>query len=267
MATTNTNKQPMFVDRPLIERTRVTNQVVGGAGNLNVLGGQNPALLVDMDATLTSDNNSGGIVDSITIVRDDFGLEQTADYVIDANTDLSGVVTLTSGQTVYITDNSLVTPQPESGVGYYTYTGSPEIVGRLGRITYSGVAVPNSSGFAYSNLPSSNLPSVTFVCYHTRQTTVPIPANGDYGLIFAKTIPVGETTVDCTDVMPELTVPVPENGNTVGVGEASPLKIIALFICSVVIACTSVYCKTVCTILRLVMYLVLTLLHRAVTSK
>ena len=33
MATTNTNKQPVFVDRPLIERKRITNQVVGAAGN------------------------------------------------------------------------------------------------------------------------------------------------------------------------------------------------------------------------------------------
>ena len=224
MATTNTNKQPMFVDRPLIERTRVTNQVVGGAGNLNVLGGQNPALLVDMDATLTSDNNSGGIIDSITIVRDDFGLSQTADYVIDANTNLREVVALTSGQTVYITDNSIIAPPAESGIGYYTYTGAGPLTGRIGNLEYSGVAVPNTSGFAYSSPASSNLPSVTFVCYHTRQTTVPIPANGDYGVIFSKTIPVGETFVDCTDVMPEMMVPIPENGNTVGVGEASPLK-------------------------------------------
>ena len=86
MTTTNTNKQPVFVDRPLIERKRITNQVVGAAGNLNVLGGQNPALIVDMDATLTSDNNSGGIVDSITIVRDNFSAEQTEDYVINSTT-------------------------------------------------------------------------------------------------------------------------------------------------------------------------------------
>ena len=116
MATTNTNKQPMFVDRPLIERTRITNQVVGSAGNLNVLGGQNPALLVDMDATLSSDNNSGGIVDSITIVRDNFGLAQTADYVI--NTTTTGeYISLTSGQTVYISETGLTSTAAERGVG------------------------------------------------------------------------------------------------------------------------------------------------------
>ena len=149
---------------------------------------------------------------------------ETADYVIDDSTDLTQVISLTSGQTVYITDNALVSPPPENDAGYYTYTGETAIVGRIGSISYSGIATPNTSGFAYSSLSSSNLPSVTFVCYHTRQTTVPIPANGDYGVIFAKTIPVGETFVDCTDVMPEMMVPIPENGNTVGVGEASPLK-------------------------------------------
>ena len=223
MATTNTNKQPMFVDRPLIERTRVTNQVVGDSNNLNVLGGQNPALLVDMDATLTSDNNSGGIIDSITIVRDDFGLAQTTDYVLDANTS-GDYISFTSGQTIHITATGIANPPAESGVGYYTYTGSVQLEGINTEIEYSGIATPSTSGFKYSSTSSANLPSVTFVCYHTRQTTVPIPANGDYGVIFSKTIPVGETFVDCTDVMPEMMVPIPENGNTVGVGEASPLK-------------------------------------------
>tara|TARA_R100001086_G_scaffold1071_3_gene693 strand:- start:25400 stop:26197 length:798 start_codon:yes stop_codon:yes gene_type:complete len=224
MATTNTNKQPMFVDRPLIERTRLTNQVVGGAGNLNVFGGQNPALLVDMDATLTSDNNSGGIIDSITIVRDNFGLNQTTDYVLDANTATGEVVSFTSGQTIYIKNNSLANPSGERGVGYYTYTGSVSIEGPIGGIEYSGITTPSTSGFAYSSVATSSLPAVTFVCYHTRQTTVPIPANGDYGILFSKTIPVNETFVDCSDVMPEMIVPVPEDGNTTGLGEASPLK-------------------------------------------
>ena len=229
MATTNTNKQPMFVDRPLIERTRITNQVVGGAGNLNVLGGQNPALLVDMDATLSSDNNSGGIVDSITIIRDNFGLAQTADYVI--NTTTTGeYISLTSGQTVYISETGLTSTPAEEGVGYYTFTGTPDIEGLNTEIKYSGIASQTTSGFAYSSAASSALPAVTFVCYHTRQTTVPIPANGDYGVLFAKTIPANETFVDCSDVMPEMIVPVPEAGNTTGLGEATPLKNRAIYL-------------------------------------
>jgi hypothetical protein len=38
---------------------------------LFVQGGQAPAILVDMDANLSEDNNSGGVIDSITIVRND----------------------------------------------------------------------------------------------------------------------------------------------------------------------------------------------------
>lgn len=84
MTATNTNKQPVFVDRPLLARTKVTNQVVGNNTDLNVQGGQSPGLLVDMDATLSSDNNSGGVVDSITIVRDNTSDAVHADYVINA---------------------------------------------------------------------------------------------------------------------------------------------------------------------------------------
>ena len=41
MTATNTNKQPVFVDRPLIARTRLTNQVVGNSAQLyQVQGGQ-----------------------------------------------------------------------------------------------------------------------------------------------------------------------------------------------------------------------------------
>lgn len=223
MATTNTNKQPVFVDRPLIERRRVTNQVVGGNGNLNVLGGQTPALIVDMDATLSSDNNSGGIVDSITIVRDNFSAEQTEDYVI--NTATSGdYISVTSGQTVHIAETGITDVPSESGIGYYTYTGTVPVEGYNNELVFSGDAVPLASGFTFTSVTEATLPSVTFVCYHTRQTTVPIPANGDYGIIFSKTVPTNQSFVDCSDVMPELIVPLPEVGNTAGLGEATPLK-------------------------------------------
>ena len=80
------------------------------------------------------------------------------------------------------------------------------------------------SGFTFTSVTEATLPSVTFVCYHTRQTTVPIPANGDYGIIFSKTVPTNTAFVDCSDVMPELIVPLPEAGNTTGLGDATPLK-------------------------------------------
>ena len=86
MTATNTNKQPVFVDRPLIARTRLTNQVVGSSATVEVQGGQSPALLIDMDATLSSDNNSGGIVDSIMAVRDDMNATIDPDYIVDATT-------------------------------------------------------------------------------------------------------------------------------------------------------------------------------------
>ena len=220
MATTNTNKQPVFVDRPLIERKRITNQVVGTTGNLNVLGGQNPALIADMDATLSSDNNSGGVIDSITIVRDNYSVEQTEDYVIDSTTS-GDYISLTSGQTVHIAETGLTAAPAESGIGYYTYTGSFPIEGINTELEYSG---NTPSGFSFTSVTSATLPSVTFVCYHTRGTTVPIPANGDYGILFSKTVPLNVPFVDCSDVMPELMVPLPEVGNTAGLGEASPLK-------------------------------------------
>ena len=108
MSSTNTNKQPVFVDRPLISRARVTNQVVGNSTTLSVQGGQAPALLVDMDATLSSDNNSGGIIDSIRIVRDDIPFSTTVDYTVNAST--SGTpIGLSSGQVVYVEDTSVLT--------------------------------------------------------------------------------------------------------------------------------------------------------------
>lgn len=52
---------------------RVTTQTVGSASTntLFVQGGQAPSILVDMDAALSDDINSGGVIDSISIVRND----------------------------------------------------------------------------------------------------------------------------------------------------------------------------------------------------
>lgn len=223
MTATNTNKQPVFVDRPLLSRTRLTNQVVGNNTDLNVQGGQSPGLLVDMDATLSSDNNSGGVVDSITILRDDTSDAVHADYTINAAT--SGTfIGVKKGQVIYVESNSVLTTPSESGQGYYTYTGTTELNVVNTAIHFSGVASPTASGFTFNSLSSTTLPAVTFVVYHTRGTTVPIPGDGDYIPIFSKTVPTNSGFVDCSDVMPELATPVPQQGNTTGLGPKTPLK-------------------------------------------
>jgi len=107
VASTSTNKQPLLVDRPLFDSVRVTTQTVGSAASntLFVQGGQAPSILVDMDAALSEDNNSGGVIDSITIVRNDF--HRAADYVVSSGT--SGtVISITSGQIINVTDTGVL---------------------------------------------------------------------------------------------------------------------------------------------------------------
>ena len=91
MSSTSTNKQPLLVDRPLFDAVRLTTQTVGSTSTLFVQGGQAPSILVDMDAELTEDNNNGGIVDSISIVRDD--ATRAPDFTL---------TTSTSGNVVYV---------------------------------------------------------------------------------------------------------------------------------------------------------------------
>ena len=63
MSSTSTNKQPLFIDRPLFDAIRVTSQTVGSASTntLFVQGGQAPSILVDMDAELSDDTNNGDV--------------------------------------------------------------------------------------------------------------------------------------------------------------------------------------------------------------
>ena len=74
MSSTSTNKQPLFIDRPLFDAVRVTTQTVGSASSntLFVQGGQAPSILIDMDAALSEDTNNGGVIDCISIARNDF---------------------------------------------------------------------------------------------------------------------------------------------------------------------------------------------------
>lgn len=221
MSATATNKSPVFIDRPLYDSVRITTQVAGSAANntLFVQGGQVPAILVDMDATLSEDTNNGGVVDSIKIVRNDY--YRAADYVVNAAT--SGtVVSFVNGQIVNVASTTPLTGSgAASGVGYYTYTGTTTLTGVNTAIHYSGGL---AEGFTYNGVEYGSQPAVTFVVYHTRGTTAPIPANGDYRVVFAKTVPANTQEVDCSDVLPVLAVPSVSAGNTNGLGNTAPLR-------------------------------------------
>ncbi len=220
MSSTATNKQPLLIDRPLFDSVRVTTQTVGSstANTLFVQGGQAPSILVDMDAALQEDNNNGGVVDSITINRNDF--YRGADYTVNAST--SGtVISLVSGQIVFVAATGVLATAPGSGYGYYTYTGATTLTGVNTALVYSG---GTSSGFAYNGVAYGYQQAVTFVFYQTRGTTVPIPASGDYRVLFAKTLPANSGSVDCSDLMPQLAAPVAQAGNTTGLGSTAPLR-------------------------------------------
>jgi len=220
VSSTSSNKQPLLIDRPLFDSVRVTTQTVGSstANTLFVQGGQAPSILVDMDAALQEDNNSGGVVDSITISRNDF--YRGADYTVNAST--SGtVISLVSGQIVFVAATGVLATAPASGYGYYTYTGATTLTGVNTALVYSG---GTASGFSYNGVAYGYQPEVTFVFYQTRGTTVPIPASGDYRVLFAKTLPANSGTVDCSDLMPQLAAPVAQAGNTTGLGSTAPLR-------------------------------------------
>lgn len=220
MASTSTNKQPVFSDRPLFDSVRVTTQTVGSASSntLFVQGGQAPSILVDMDAELSEDNNNGGVIDSITIARND--KYRSPDYTINSGT--SGtVISLTSGQLVFIEQTGVLGAAPMSGYGYYTYTGATTLTGVNTSLEFSG---GTSSGFTYNGSAYGYQPAVTFVFYHTRGTTTPIPGSGDYRLLFSKTVPANSGVIDCADAMPQLSYPMPAAGNTGGLGPSAPLR-------------------------------------------
>lgn len=73
MSSTSTNKQPLLIDRPLIEVEVLTTAAVGDSNQdtYKVQGGQGPVLLVDMDRTLSDDDISGGIIDTIELIRNE----------------------------------------------------------------------------------------------------------------------------------------------------------------------------------------------------
>ena len=220
MSSTSTNKQPLLIDRPLFDLVRITTQTVGSAASntLFVQGGQAPSILVDMDANLQEDNNNGGIIDSITITRNEF--YRAPDYTV--NTTTSGdVISLVSGQMVFVQETGVLGTAAASGYGYYTYTGSATLTGVNTSLLYSG---GTASGFDYNGVAYGYQPAVTFIFYQTRGVTVPIPASGDYCVLFSKTVPANSGTVDCSDLMPQLSVPIAQAGNTNGLGPTAPLR-------------------------------------------
>ena len=223
MSSTSTNKQPLLVDRPLSDTVRVTTQTVGqeSTNTLFVQGGQAPDLLVDMDAATSDDNNNGGIVDAIQITRDDF--YRGNDYILSATTSGSGI-SLVSGQIIYAQDcqQSAVTAVKNGGDNYYKYKGSSAVTGLISALDFTNTAT--TTGYEDLGLVHGKQPEVTFVFYQTRGTTTPIPASGDYKVLFAKTVPADSGTIDCSDLMPQVAVPTVSAGNTTGLGNASPLR-------------------------------------------
>jgi len=220
VSSTNTNKQPLFVDRPLFDHALVTTQIVGSEANktFQVQGGQAPALLVDMDASLSEDDNSGGVIDSLRLTRQG-EFQIPPEYTINVST--SGTpITLSSGDVVFIEDATPVTGT-NSGVGYYTYTGAVTLTGVNTALTYSG---GTASGFSLADQFIYSQGVVTAAFYHTRGTTNPIPASGDYEFVFAQTLVSGVNSIDCAENMPELNAPVAQAGNTTGLAETAPLR-------------------------------------------
>ena len=206
MSSTSTNKQPLLVDRPLFDSVRITTQTVGqeSTNTLFVQGGQAPSILVDMDAALSEDNNNGGVVDAILITRNDF--YRGNDYILNSTTSGSGIE-LVSGQIIYAQDSqqSAVTAVKNAGNKYYKFIGSTPVTGLISAFDFTNTAT--TTGYTDLGLTYGKQPEVTFVFYQTRGTTTPIPASGDYNILFAKTVPAETRVCDCADVMPHLATP------------------------------------------------------------
>ena len=170
------------------------------------------------DASLSEDDNSGGVIDSLRLTRQG-EFQIPPEYTINVST--SGTpIKLSSGDVVFIEDATPVTGT-NSGVGYYTYTGALTLTGVNTALTYSG---GTASGFSLADQFIYSQGVVTAAFYHTRGTTNPIPASGDYEFMFAQTLVSGVNSIDCAENMPELNAPVAQAGNTTGLAETAPLR-------------------------------------------
>ena len=152
MATTGVNRQPMLVDRPLLEVEVLTTAAVGNRNNddYRVQGGQGPVLLVDMDSTLTDDDVSGGLIDTIEVIRNE-AIPDT-DVSIQANT-YANEVTYTTGTIAFIPSSM--------GFGSLNYINTPEPIAINHVITSSGYAeIQTYASGEVVNIPSGGFGSI-----------------------------------------------------------------------------------------------------------
>ena len=159
MATTGVNRQPMLVDRPLIEVEVLTTAAVGNRNNddYRVQGGQGPVLLVDMDSTLTDDDVSGGLIDTIEIIRNE-AIPDT-DVFIQADA-YASEVTYTTGTIAYIPSGT--------GFGTLNYINVPSPIAIDYTITSTGYA----NSITYASGEIVNVPSGAFGSIATFTTAV-----------------------------------------------------------------------------------------------
>jgi hypothetical protein len=159
MATTSVNRQPMLVDRPLIEVEVLTTAAVGNRNNddYKVQGGQGPVLLVDMDTTLTDDDVSGGLIDTIEVIRNEAVAD--ADVTI-SPTVYSSEFTYTTGAIAYV---------PSGAFGTLNYLSVPAVIPIDYTISPSGYAEEHS--YAYTDM-IAYVPSGGFAPVATFDTSV-----------------------------------------------------------------------------------------------
>lgn len=140
MSSTSTNKQPLLIDRPLIEVQVLTTAAVGNRNQdtYQVQGGQGPVLLVDMDRSLSDDDISGGIIDTIELVRNQ--AVPDIDFELLAS-GLATEVTYTTGSYVY------------AASGFFT----PKITLSQTNKTTPNYSVTSNTPTQYITLASGNL--------------------------------------------------------------------------------------------------------------
>ena len=158
MATTSVNRQPMLVDRPLIEVEVLTTAAVGNRNNddYKVQGGQGPVLLVDMDTTLTDDDVSGGLIDTIEVIRNE--AVPDTDVTV-SSTVYSSEFTYTTGAIAYV---------PSGAFGTLNYLDVPAAIPIDYTIVPTGYAVP----ITYASGNIVNIPSGGFASIATFTTAV-----------------------------------------------------------------------------------------------
>lgn len=190
MSSTSTNKQPLLIDRPLIEVQVLTTAAVGNRNQdtYQVQGGQGPVLLVDMDRSLSDDDISGGVIDTIELVRNqavpdtDFELlasglatevtYATGAYVYAASGFFTPNVTLS--QTTKATPNHTVTSNTLATVTTYA----------SGNLVFIPSGIPSSVTLSTSNSGTAISLNQYDYIYVTETTAITTGANLPSGVGF-----------------------------------------------------------------------------------